>query len=55
VTTSIAVEGGEIPHVSGAGELKLYDPLPAELQQQAPPPAPQEENQPERKTRFPTT
>jgi hypothetical protein len=55
VTTTIGVEGGEIPHVSGAGELKLYDPLPAELQQQAPPPTPQEENQPERKTRFPTT
>ncbi len=59
--TAIVVNEEEVWHTSGGAELKVYEPLPAELAAQAPPPPPPAaedapvEEAPERKTRFPTT
>jgi hypothetical protein len=58
VDTIITNEKGEVIHRSGAGAVKVYEPLPATLQAAAPPPPPPAEGQPAapvRKTRFPAT
>lgn len=49
----ITINGEQVRHVSGGGQLTVYAPLPAELQAQAPPePEVKPEGAPERKTRF---
>jgi hypothetical protein len=56
VRAVLVKEGEDVLHQSGGGNLVIYKPLPPELQQAAPPPAPVEETQPDepvRKTRFP--
>lgn len=58
VGASATIIANEEPlvHQGFGGKLTLFAPLPAELQAQAPPPAPAApEGQPARKTRFPTT
>lgn len=58
VDTVITNEKGDVIHRSGAGSLKVYEPLPATLQTAAPAPPPPAEGAPPapaRKTRFPAT
>ncbi len=57
IRTAIALEGGSIDHTSARGELQIHQPLPPELQQAQQQPAEEEKkpDEPERKTRFPTT
>jgi hypothetical protein len=56
VDTTIANDQGEVLHRSGAGALKVYEPLPPALQAAAPAPeAEKKPDEPERKTRFPST
>jgi len=56
--TAIALHEEPVRHNSGSGIVQVFKPLPAELAQQAPPPAPAPEagqpEAPKRKTRFPT-
>ncbi|MBI2424322.1 MAG: pre-peptidase C-terminal domain-containing protein [Candidatus Hydrogenedentes bacterium] len=57
-TSQIGASGGTVLHNGGSGQVRVYAPLPAELQAAAPAPAPTEEQpkaEEERKTRFPTT
>jgi len=57
--TTLSRHEEPVIHTWGAGELKIFKPLPAELQVAAPPPPPPTEDEAEvveeRKTRFPTT
>jgi hypothetical protein len=58
VRSVLVKEGEDVLHQSGGGNLVIYKPLPPELKEAAPPPPKPEEkkpDQPERKTRFPTT
>jgi hypothetical protein len=60
VRATIQQHGEDIVHNSGGGQVVIYKPLPPTLAEEAPAPeAPKEEEkkveQPERKTRFPTT
>lgn len=58
VDTTITNDKGDVIHRSGAGSVKVYEPLPPTLQAAAPPPPPPAEGQPAapvRKTRFPAT
>lgn len=58
VDTVITSAQGDVIHRSGAGAVKVYEPLPATLQAAAPPPPPPAEGEaaaPARKTRFPAT
>lgn len=52
----VQVNGEGVRHVSGGGQLTVYEPLPAAMQAAAPPPeAAPAEGAPERKTRFPSS
>jgi hypothetical protein len=52
----IEANGEQVLHQSGSGRLTVFEPLPQTLQQQAPPPAAEAQpDQPQRKTRFPTS
>ena len=56
IETTLTANEEPIRHISGGAEMKIYEPLPPELQQAAAPePAPDQpkEEAPERKTRFP--
>lgn len=57
IDTVISTDKGDIIHRSGTCELKIYKPLPPTLQAAAPAPAPAEvkPDEPQRKTRFPST
>jgi hypothetical protein len=52
----VTVNGEGVRHVSGGGQVTVYEPLPAEMQAAAPAPVAEQapvEGAPERKTRFP--
>jgi hypothetical protein len=55
--TTIVYQDEPVYHVNGGGKLKVYEPLPEELQAKAPPPEEKKEEAEEekRKTRFPTS
>lgn len=59
--STLSREDEPVVHTWGSGELKVFEPLPPELQAATPPPAPEEtddeaaEAATERKTRFPST
>ena len=57
--TKITIDGEEVVCTLGGAQLKLFKPLPPELQAAAPPPPPAADASaaapPARKTRFPTT
>lgn len=53
--TIVSATGETILHQSGSGVLSIFEPLPAEVAQQAPPPEEPKPDQPKRKTRFPNS
>jgi hypothetical protein len=52
VRAVLSAQGEAVLHQSGSGQLVVYEPLPPQLQEQAPPPVEASPGQPPRKTRF---